>query len=289
MQYAILFFFGLAIGSFLNVLALRYDGERFVFNPKVIGGRSRCPHCKRTLRWFELVPVLSFVVQRGKCRKCRARLSFQYPIVELLSGLIFVLVPCHFAAYSWPFPIGWCMLSGLWIAAFEILLLISVIDMRLQIVPDELSIMLGAVALLTTIFTAGYLGASHQSFLGPYASIFGLYNNIWLSHLVGAIVGGGFFWVLARLTPYIFKIEGMGMGDVKLGIPLGFLFGWPDIVLLYAAAFIIGSIIGVGLIVAKVATRKSAVPFVPFLAAGSVYVFFFGERSVEWYFRIMGL
>ena len=89
----ILFFFGAAVGSFINVLATRYDPAAFLFSRRVIGGRSHCPGCGKTLRWFELIPLFSFLVQGGRCRRCKKRLSIQYLIVELLSGLIFVLVP----------------------------------------------------------------------------------------------------------------------------------------------------------------------------------------------------
>ena len=214
MEYAILFIFGIAIGSFMNVLALRYDGEHFLFNPKVIGGRSRCPHCMHTLRWFELIPVISFIIQGARCRSCQARIGFQYPLVELLSGVIFVLVPWHFASYPWLWDGGWYIFSGLWIAAFEILLLMAYIDLRLQIIPDELVVFLGIVAILETIFAGAYVDP----------------GNPWMSHLLGAILGGGFFGSLVLAT----RGKGMGMGDVKLGVPLGFLFGWPDMLLLMA-------------------------------------------------------
>lgn len=99
MIFFVLFVFGLVIGSFLNVVSLRYDGGRFIFDPRVIGGRSHCPHCKKTLRWFELVPLASFLAQGGRCRSCKAKLSIQYPIVELLYGATFVLVPWRAAAF----------------------------------------------------------------------------------------------------------------------------------------------------------------------------------------------
>ncbi len=289
MTYAFLFLFGIAIGSFLNVLAIRYDGEHFVLDPKVIGGRSRCPHCGKTLRWFELVPLLSFVAQWGRCRTCKTRLALQYPLVELLSGLIFLFVPLHFAAYPWLLNIGWYVFSAMWILAFEILLLISVIDLRLRIVPDELTVALGLVALAATGFASAYLGSNLQSFFGTYASLFGIYNNAWGSHFAGAVMLGGFFWLLVIVTPRIFKKEGMGMGDAKLAVALGLLFGWPDILLLAAIAFIVGALAGLVLIALREATRKSAVPFVPFLAFAAAYVFWWGFPSIEWYFRIMGL
>ena len=288
-MYAFLFIFGLAIGSFLNVLAIRYDGDHWVWDPKVIGGRSHCPHCGKTLRWFELIPLASFLVQRGRCRNCKARLALQYPIVELFSGLIFLFVPLQLASYPWLANIGWYAYSAIWIVVFEILLLISVIDIRLQIIPDELTGLLGIVALIETTFASLHLGPDHQTFFGSYAYLFGIYNNVWGSHFAGAVILGGFFWLLVVATPRIFKKEGMGMGDAKLAIVFGLLFGWPDILFLVLLAFVAGAIIGVALIVLHEATRTSAVPFVPFLAFAATYVFFFGFTSVDWYFRIIGL
>lgn len=275
--YLILFCFGLAIGSFLNVLALRYDGEHFLFDTKVIGGRSHCPHCKRTLRWFELVPLVSFLAQGGKCRRCGARIGWQYPAMELISACIFVLIPWHFAASG---PYVPSVITGLWIAALELLLLISYIDLRLYIIPDELVILLGVVALLETIFGGA-------SFLGGYAALLGagVYGNVWLSHVFGALFGVIFFGALVLVT----RGKGMGMGDVKLALPLGFLFGWPDMLFLCASAFVIGALVGVVLLARKEKSMKSAVPFAPFLALGAVYVIFFGAPVLAWYFRIIGL
>jgi len=272
----VLFIFGTAIGSFVNVLALRYDGGWHA------EGRSRCPHCGKTLRWFELVPLISFAIQRGKCRTCRERLSIQYPVVELLSGLVWFLVPLHFAGVPWP-------MAAFWILASELILLLAVIDIRLRVVPDELVVFLGVAALLETVFAGAYLGPAEQSFLGPFASVFGLYGELWLSHLAGAVIAGGFFGALVWVTPFVFKKEGMGMGDVTFAIPLGFLFGWPDILMVLAVAFIAGAAVGIALIIARRASRESALPFVPFLAAGAAYVFLFGGSTIEAYLRIIGL
>lgn len=280
MTYPLLFLFGLVVGSFMNVLALRYDGEHFLFNPRVIGGRSRCPHCKRILRWFELIPLVSYLAQWGRCRNCGIRIGLHYPLMELLSALVFVLVPLRFASYPWLVDVGWYIFSGLWILGLEILLLIAYIDLRLQIVPDELVILLGIVAVFETIFAGAYLGTGLQSFIGV-----GVYGNIWLSHAVGALLGAGFFGALVAVT----RGRGMGIGDVKLALPLGFLFGWPDILFLSAFAFIVGAMVGIALILGKRKTMKSAVPFAPFLVVGAVFVFFFGGTVLGWYFRIIGL
>ena len=163
-----LFIFGLVIGSFLNVVSLRYDGEHFIFDPRVIGGRSHCPHCKKTLRWFELVPLLSFLSQGGRCRRCKARLSIQYPIVELLYGATFVLVPWRAAAFMVHGPASsrTAFLPALWILVFSSLFLIALIDLRTGIIPDELNVTLGILAIcLTAVCAALPNGPLHFSAL----------------------------------------------------------------------------------------------------------------------------
>jgi leader peptidase (prepilin peptidase)/N-methyltransferase len=282
-----LFLFGLAIGSFLNVIALRYDGDHFLFDPKEIGGRSHCPHCKETLRWFELFPVLSFLVQRGKCLRCHKRIGFQYPLVELISGLIFVTVPLRlFPAIALAHgPLLIIPLSAIWIVALEILLLIAYIDIRLGIIPDELNVALGILGLIEIFFVAQYFGIGNPSFFGIFAGMFGLQGNVWINHVVAALVGTLFFAGLVAVT----RGKGMGMGDVKLALPLGLLFGWPDIIMIMAFSFIIGGFFGVIAILAKNKTMKSAVPFAPFLVAGAVAVFFWGSAFFGWYFHMIGL
>src|SRR5580704_2783986 len=127
MLWIFLFIFGLAIGSFLNVVALRYDGEHFLFSNKKLGGRSHCPHCKKTLRWFELIPLVSFAIQGGKCRHCKAPIGWQYPLVELISGIIFVAVPLRFSyvLYLSSHSASLVGFSAIWILALELLLLVA--------------------------------------------------------------------------------------------------------------------------------------------------------------------
>lgn len=233
----------------MNVLALRYDGHWHA------GGRSHCPHCKHTLRWFELIPLVSFLIQGGRCRRCKAKIGFQYAAGELLSAAIFVFIPLRFASSPW-------MLPAVWILAFELLLLIAYIDFRLQVVPDALVVLLGCTAVLETAVAGG-----------------------WLGHLAGALFGAALFEFLVLVT----RGKGMGMGDVMLAAPLGFLFGWPDIVFLSGAAFVFGGIVGAHLLLLKRKTMKSAVPFVPFLAAAAAFVLFFGDVTLRWYFRIIGI
>ncbi len=282
MIWFFLFLFGIIFGSFLNVVSLRYDGDHFVLDPRVIGGRSHCPSCKRTLRWFELVPVASFFIQRGRCRTCKARLSFQYPLVELISGLIFVLVPWRLAAigaFGWVLPV----LSALWIFAFLALLVMAIIDVRLGIIPDELSIAIGVAGAAIGILLALAPAAASGSFLGPLGDAFSV-GNAWAGRVIAAAGAFIFFEFLVLVT----REKGIGMGDVKLALALGILFGWPDVAGVIGFAFVCGALIGVFLIAGKRKTMGGTLPFGPFLAASAAFIFLFGAPVARWYLGLMG-
>ncbi len=284
MLWFLLFVFGAAIGSFLNVVAVRYDGEKFLFSTKAIGGRSHCPHCKKTLQWYELIPLASFAIQGGKCRNCKAHISWRYPIMELLSAAIFVFVPFFLSSVSLS-SLSFVSLSLVWVFAFELLLLIAYIDLLLTIIPDELNIALAVVALVEIILSIHAFGAANQSSFGPFASVFGLQSNIWINHIVAAVFGVAFFGAIVGAT----RGRGMGMGDAKLALPLGLLFGWPDILIIAMIAFVIGGAYGLIAITAGRKTMKSAVPFGPFLVIASTIAFFAGTGLFNWYFHMLGL
>jgi leader peptidase (prepilin peptidase)/N-methyltransferase len=254
----ILFAFGLAIGSFLNVVATRYDGKHFLLSDGLIGGRSHCEQCKKTLRWFELVPLFSFALQGGRCRRCKARLSIQYPIVELLSGIIFVSVP--FVAPS-------ILAAALWMAVFEALLVMALIDIRLGIIPDEINIFLGVIGVLLLLIPAPLDAAAV------------------LVKIIAALGAGIFFALLIVVT----RGKGMGMGDLKLAIPLGLIFGWPEIVLVLMAAFVIGAVVGVIAVARGTNSMKGTLPFGPFLALGAATAFFWGAPLIGWYLSLLGV
>lgn len=289
------FLFGLAVGSFINVLALRYDPEKFLLKHSVVSGRSRCPRCGRALKWFELIPLVSFIIQFGRCRSCRERISIQYPLVELLAGLIFVFVPLsleHSDAFRALNRSYYLLYSVCYILIFLTLLLIALIDLRLRLIPDEADIFLGILG-LALVASHGFVLSSLNpnyiltppSFIGSYSLLFGLSSPLWLNRLAAVLAAAGFFAFLVLIT----RGRAMGMGDVKLAAALGLVFGWPDIILITILAFITGSLASLGLIAAKRATMKGQVPFVPFLAAGAMLVFFWGEKIVSWYFGLFGM
>lgn len=281
MRFA-LFLLGAVFGSFLNVVSLRYDPDKFILGKHLLG-RSHCPSCKRTLRFYELVPILSFVFQRGRCRSCLQKISAQYPVVEFLSGLIFVLVPSvlprHFMVPPGPF----VLLAVFFTVVFLTLLLISIIDIHTYIIPDEANVFLALLAAPILFIGRETFDIASGSFVGPYALLLGVRENIWTNHFLGALVGFLLFGFLAFIT----RGRGMGMGDVKLATALGLLFGWPDILIITMLGFVIGSVVGLGAICTRKKTIKGALPFGPFLAAASFLVFLVGPDLLRWYFGLI--
>jgi leader peptidase (prepilin peptidase) / N-methyltransferase len=283
MVFFFLFVFGLVIGSFLNVVSLRYDGDHFILDPRVIGGRSHCPHCKKTLRWFELVPLLSFLLQGGRCRNCKTRLSIQYPVVEFLYGATFVLVPWRVATLAAASPLVW-LFAGLWTLIFIVIFLVAIIDLRTGIIPDELNVTLGILAIGLAAVAAA-LPAGGASLLGTLGNFFAVSGGVWISRVIGAVAGFIFFEFLLLVT----RGKGIGMGDVKLALPLGFIFGYPDILSVIGFTFICGAIWGVALILLKRKTMQGALPLAPFLAFSAVFVFFLGAPVAQWYLHLLGM
>ena len=293
--YIILFLFGLIIGSFLNVVIFRYQPDKNLFDLKNLSGRSRCPKCRRDLRWYELIPLFSFVRQKAKCLRCQERISWQYPLVELGTGLVTVMVPYVLGkiffikqVFLTGAPIAWLIfISVVWIFIFYIFILISVIDIRFKIIPNETNLIL--LILGFTVVGWQYLynqfGLASGTFLGGYASMFGFRNNLWFNHLGAMILAGGLFYLVVVLS----RGKGMGMGDVKLAGVLGLIFGWPDMIMIIILAFIVGAGVGIVKIVREKGATKKTIPFGPFLTLASLLVFSMGGVILRSYFSWFGL
>jgi prepilin signal peptidase PulO-like enzyme (type II secretory pathway) len=282
----LLFILGTIFGSFTCVVAMRYDADRFIGDTRVIGGRSRCMSCGRDLRWFELIPIISFIIQRARCRSCKAPIAWQHFIVEIISGLLFVAIHAriaHGAIYLHQSPGVIAALSAVWIAVFMVLLLITLIDLRLYIIPDEAQIALVVLGILLGILESSHFVIPHDSLLGGYGYLFGGGTTIWMKQLLGFVVGGGALGLLVAIT----RGRGMGMGDVKLAAALGIVFAWPDISVLLGLSFIIGSLYALFAMFRRGATLKSAVPFGPFIALGALVLFFAGTTLATAYFGLL--
>lgn len=277
---AVIFIFGCAIGSFLNVVIMRYDGERPFFSFSAWGGRSQCMSCRKQLRWFELVPILSFIFQRGRCRSCGARLPWQYPAVELLTGLIFLLPFLYFFPfYSFPalHPHAAALSFGFALIALA-MLVISAVDLRLMLIPDELS---GIIA----VFGALFAFLDSRSFLGNYAVLFPAFSPF-ISHFLGGVIGFGILGLITLLS----RGRAMGMGDVKLAGAMGLVLGFPDIIFALTLGFFAGGIFGMILIALRGIgreTMKMMVPFGPFLVFGFWLHIFFVQEIFARYFALI--
>lgn len=291
---SLLFLIGLCVGSFLNVLIFRYFPEKSLFcNVKKCVGRSKCMTCDKTLRWYELIPVVSFFAQVGRCRGCKAKISWQYPLIELAGGLAFLLpyyfkITPEFNSLFIALPMYFWIFSALWVAIFSVFILTWAIDNKFFIIPDELNVFLAVLGILL-VAENGFYGNFSQfgkgSFLAGFSMLFGLRQNIWVNHLFGALIG----LVVIGLIILITRGRGMGVGDLKLAGALGIIFGWPDIIFVLAFSFIIGSLYGIYLLIKRIKGFKDSVPFGPFLVLGALTLFFFGQQILGYYFNFFEL
>lgn len=238
---------GLLVGSFLNVCIHRLPRKESIVFPA-----SRCPQCGHALAWYENVPVLSYAVLRGKCRDCRAPIAIRYPIVELLTGGLFLW-------HWWVF--GWTPLFAVRLVFACALLVLFAIDLEHQILPDVITLP-GIVA--------GFL-CSLLLPPGPLLS------------LAGIVVGGGILWGISEAWFRIRKVEAMGFGDVKMLAMVGAFLGVKLVVLVFVLSSMIGGVIGVVLIAARRADRATKLPFGTMLAAGSLVASLYGDRLIAWY------
>lgn len=280
--YIFLFILGLAAGSFLNVVSLRYRPGHPLLGRQAIGGRSHCPHCRKELSWYELIPVFSFVIQKGRCRNCKGKISLEYPLLEILSGLIVAVVPWHLKGAGYGLPI-----IVIWTLIFLLFLLLSIIDFRHYLIPDAINLTLGILGLILIFLLNryGWFGDLSGSFLGHYALLFGLRGNIWINRIVAVILGMAVFGAIILLS----KGKAMGWGDFKLVGAMGLIFGWPDISIVLMTAFVIGALVSLPLLIRKKKSLKDAVPFGPLLTVGGTLVFLFGFQMIDYYFKLFGL
>lgn len=302
MIYFFLFIFGLAVGSFLNVVSLRYQPNQTLLDLRIIGGRSKCQICHKELAWHELIPLLSFFIQAGKCRHCGCRISLQYPIVEAISGLIFVFVPLSLIKL-FPYVLNskfYIFVVSVWILIFLLFLVFSIIDFRHSIIPDQINLSLAVLGIILMILHSSlfvdsdvFVISNRSSFLGHYASLFDFFpqtafSGAWLiivNRLIAVLFALAFFGGIILLS----RGRAMGWGDFKLAGALGLIFGWPDILIITLLSFIVGSVFAAPFLISGRKKMKDAIPFGPFLAASSALVFFFGFQIMNGYFRLFGL
>jgi leader peptidase (prepilin peptidase)/N-methyltransferase len=266
--------FGLVIGSFLNVCICRIPlGKSIVFP------NSSCPRCGTPIRFYDNVPIISFLLLRGKCRSCGKSISIQYPLVELLSGLAF-----YCCARVWQFTPP-TFVNSLFLSLIIVLIFT---DYRHRILPNKLTLP-GAVAgiLLSPLQTH----AVYTDILSlNAASLLGFKDIEFVLPLVGSalglVIGGGFLLAVALAYEKIRKRQGLGMGDVKMMAMVGAFLGWPLAVLTIFAGSLIGTLVGIFLMLFRNMNLQTKLAFGVFLGAGSAFSLFYGLPFLHWYFRI---
>jgi len=237
------FLFGLVIGSFLNVVIGRLPEGRSVVHP-----RSACPGCGASIRWYDNVPVLSWLWLRARCRSCRAAISWRYPVVELLTAGLFALAAYRFGPTMELIP------ALLLLAA---LVAITGIDLDHQLIPDVIT--------LPGVAAGAALGIA-------------IHPDHWLDIVLGIAVGGGLFFVIILASG-----GGMGGGDMKLGAMLGAFLGWKLVLLAILLAVFAGGAVAITLLMSGSKGRKDPVPFGPFLALGAILSLLWGNGLLAWY------
>jgi leader peptidase (prepilin peptidase)/N-methyltransferase len=251
-----LFLFGLAVGSFLNVVIYRLNhhlpkGKIIRFGK--LGGRSFCPRCQRQLLWQDNVPLVSFVLLRGKCRFCRQPISWQYPLVELATGVMFLFV--YWGNFGNLDGSGWAELAY-FLLLVSVLIVVFVSDLRYLTIPDEV---VAPMAIIGSVYQAGRFCPLTATKL------------VMIFWPAGA--GAAFFWLLLWLT----KGKGMGWGDVKLGGVMGLILGWQGLIIAIYLAFLTGAMVGGIMILSRKKRFGEQIPFGPFLVIGTLVALFWKE------------
>jgi leader peptidase (prepilin peptidase) / N-methyltransferase len=250
------FILGCVIGSFLNVCIYRLPREKSIVRPP-----SSCPGCGKGIRFYDNVPIVGYLWLRGKCRDCGGAISMRYPMVEALTGLLFLFLYRSF---------GLTFELVVFLVFVSALVVISFIDLDFKIIPDVLSLGGLVVGFLLSIGRPCFKG------LDPRFTI--------LDSLYGILLGGGLLFAIAWTYQFVTKREGMGGGDIKLLGMIGAFCGIKGVIFSLMAGSVMGTIVGVPLMLAKGKDGKYAIPFGPFLSVGAVLYVFFGEAVIRRFF-----
>ncbi len=259
--WLIIFILGTFFGSFLNCIIYRLETKQ-----SFLRGRSFCPKCHHKLVFFDLMPVLSFIFLKGKCRYCDKKISWQYVAVEIATGALFVLIFWHLGL-GFDLDFGFWILDLLYLSVVSsLLIIIFVYDLKHYIILDKIIYPAIGITLGFSILNSYII--NHKSFFNP----------------LFAGLGVGIFFFLLWLVS---RGKWMGLGDAKLAFFIGLFLGFPNVLAAMFLAFFIGAIMGIGLIIGGKKTLKSQVPFGPFLIAGAFLALFWGREIINWYLNLI--
>ncbi len=246
------FLFGAMVGSFLNVCIHRLPKEESIVAP-----RSRCPACQSPIRPWDNIPLLSFVLLRGRCRACGHAISWRYPLVEALTALLFVLTVARF---------GVTLRSAFLLTFLCGLVVVSFIDLDHQIIPNAITLPGIPLGLIGGLLVR---------------------EPPLLDRLIGTLAGAGFLYLMLFYGGVLYGQEAMGEGDLNLIALVGAFLGWKAVVVTILVACLVGSVLGLGLMALKRLGRRQHIPFGPFLSLGAVVGLLWGDRLVSWYFGLL--
>lgn len=259
----ILFILGAAIGSFTSVIIYRLHSHR----KGIFRGRSSCPECEMQLKPLDLVPILSYLTLRGKCRYCSKEISYMYPLLELLTGFLFVLLFFKFPFADQALHFSGTLLGLYLLYAFYAFVLIFTFffDLHYLKVSDEILLPAILIGLIATIATP----------LTP--------------HIFDALIGAGISVAFFGLQILVSKGTWVGLGDLRVGAFMGVILGWKLTVVALFLSYLIGSVVSLGIVIRKRKFVGVKIPFAPFLVSGTIISIFFGEAILGWYLRGLGL
>ena len=272
MIYAVVLLIGLLVGSFLNVCIVRLPRGRSIVSPP-----SHCPRCKTKIRFYDNIPVVSCMLLRGRCRSCGEPISWRYPLVELMNGLFYLWIVHEF----------WITGEAVLLMALcSSLIVITFIDFDFQIIPDVITFPGMLLGVLLGPFFMQPLSEPLPFQLGHLLPQTGLLLLGFLNSVIGLLCGALPLFTIGWLWEKLRHEEGMGGGDVKLMGMIGSFLGWKGAFLAIFLGAIVGSIVGLSLMMLKLHKRGQVIPFGPFLALGAVMTAFYGSDIIVWYLNL---
>ena len=261
--------FGLVIGSFLNVVILRLPQGISISTP-----RSHCPQCKQLVSWYDNIPVLSYIILGGRCRRCKKKFSARYPFIEAVTGAVSVLIFLKFGL-----TIEW----GIFLAFSSAMIVLAFIDLDHRILPDVITVNGIWVGILTSVYLAEPSPLVARLFRAAGFEVTNPHLVALAASILGAAIGGGLLWGVAEAYLRLRGIEGMGFGDVKMMAMVGAFLGAPLALLTIMLGSLLGSVIGLIFIKMADKTREYELPFGTFLSFAGIVAVLYGEDMVKWY------
>jgi leader peptidase (prepilin peptidase)/N-methyltransferase len=258
--YILVFLVGSVVGSFMNVCIYRLPRNQSIVFPS-----SSCPRCGSRILWYDNIPMFGFLLLGGKCRFCKESISFRYPVVEFITGLLALLLFFKFQFTATFFAMFLFSAS---------LVVVTFIDLEHRIIPDEISLPGIVIGFILSFFIVNLYRP--EEILG------------WKESLVGIVAGGGSLLLVAYGYQMVTRKEGMGGGDIKLLAMMGAFLGWRSIPFIIFLSSLAGSVVGISLMLARNKDSRLSIPFGPFLAFGALVFIFFGRQIIGWYLGLGG-